>query len=312
MVCTICSNKKTEAVRKVQSPLIDKQFQLYYCSGCESYFFNADEWDFDIGEYYNQAYHNLEENFTFSRQWTRQGKRILKQLSAQEQSLDILDIGCATGTFLQHWDKRHHLFGVELNKYNAQIAQNNGIMIYQDFVENVPFDRQFDVVTCYNILEHLPHPGPVLEKLTQILKKEGILVVEVPTIECKLYKKLNKKGIHWHMFNPPSHLSYYSRKFLDEFMSRHGIYLQYRYFKANGPFGIYSKRSSQYLALQEASYNSLNHYYYGNKEQVSHLMPVTLKRKIKSTMVYIMDEYSPLNKFPWYDHMYSYYKKIHD
>ncbi len=312
MECTICSNKIIEAVQKVQSPLIDKRYQLYYCSGCESSFFNANEWDFNIGAYYDEEYHNLEENFTISRHWARQVKRISKQLPAQEKSLDILDIGCASGTFLQHWDRHHHLFGVELNKNNAQIARNNGITIYQDFVENVPFERQFDVVTCYNILEHLPNPGPVLEKLTQILKKGGILVIEVPTIECKLYRKLSKKEIHWHMFNPPSHLCYYSRKFFDEFMSRHDIYLQDRYFKANGPFGIYSKRSSQYLALKEASYNSLNQYYFGNKEKVNCSMSAIAERKIKSTLVYIMDEYSPLNKLSWYDHMYSFYKKTHD
>ena len=309
MVCTICGYQNTEMVRMVQSPLIDKQYKLYYCTGCESYFFNKDEWEFDLGQYYDQDYHNREEIFTISRHWARQVKRILKQLPGRKQTLDILDVGCAAGTFLLHWDKHHHLFGVELNKKNAQIAQNKGITIHQNFIENVQFDQQFDVVTCYNILEHIPNPGPVLEKLTQILKKEGILAIEVPTIECKLYKKLNKKGIHWHMFNPPSHLSYYSRNFLDEFMSRHGIHLQDRYFIANGLFGIYSKRSPQNPALKEASYYSLNQYYFGNKERESLSVSATVKRKIKSTLIYIMDEYSPLNKFPWYDHMYSFYKK---
>jgi hypothetical protein len=123
-------------------------------------------------------------------------------------------------------------------------------------------------------------------------------------------KKLSKRDIHWHMFNPPSHLSFYSRNFLDKFMGKHGIHLQERYFKANGPFGIYSKRSSQYPVLQEASYNSLNQYYFGNKQQVSHSIFERLERKIKSTLIYIMDEYTPLNKFSWYDHMYSFYKKI--
>jgi 2-polyprenyl-3-methyl-5-hydroxy-6-metoxy-1,4-benzoquinol methylase len=189
MVCTICSHKKTEVVRKVQSPLIDEHYQLYFCSGCESYFFNGDEWDCDIENYYNQTYHNLDENFKISRHWARQVKRILKQLPGEKQPFDILDVGCAVGTFLLHWDRYHHLFGVEINKNNAQIAQNKGITVYQNFIEHVQFDRQFDVITCYNLLEHLPNPGPVLEKISQILKKEGILVIEVPTIECKLYKK---------------------------------------------------------------------------------------------------------------------------
>ena len=312
MICTICSHQKTAGVRTVQSPLIDRQYQLYFCTSCESYFFNIDEWKFDLEQYYNQEYHNLDENFSISRHWSRQVMRILKEVPEKKPTLDILDVGCASGIFLLHWEKHHHLFGVELNKQNAQMAQKKGITIYQNFIENVEFDRQFDVITCYNILEHIPNPGPVLKKLTQILKKGGILAIEVPTIECKLYKKLIKKGIHWHMFNPPSHLSYYSRKFLDEFMSRQGIHLQKRYFKANGPFGIYSNRSPQFPALREASYNSLNQYYFGDKKQESNSMFMILKRKTKSTLIYVMDEYSPLNKFPLYDHMYSFYKKIYD
>jgi len=218
--CNLCSSYNIKVGKKVQSPFIDTKYTLYFCRECKSYYFNWDEYEVDLQEFYNDDKKIWNEEFTYSKYWARQVKRINKLLLDKDRRLNILDIGCRTGDFLLHWDKsKNNLYGVEINKNNADIAKKRDINIYNNFIEEIDFDIEFDIITCYAILEHIANPRIVLEKITSILKTNGILVIMIPTIESKLREKLDKKNIHWHMYSPPEHLSYYSRSFLDNYMS---------------------------------------------------------------------------------------------
>jgi len=311
--CSICGSFKTQIERKVQSPFIDKKYTLYFCEDCKSYFFNKNEYEIDLEELYNDENRGWNIKFTCSKYWSRQVKRIKKLLLNKNRKLNILDIGCRTGDFLFHWSKeKNNLYGVELNKHNSEISKGRDINVYNDFIENIDFEIKFDVITCYALLEHVSNPKIVLEKITSLLKKGGILVIMIPTIESQLRKKLDRKNIHWHMYSPPEHLSYYSKDFLDNYMKKHKIKLVNRYYTAGGLNGIYLKRYNKYRLLKNANYKSLNEYFSRNRIKYSINKRSILKKIINKFKYYrrlLIDEYLPINKYPYYDHMYSYYKK---
>lgn len=307
--CSICGSFKTQIERKVQSPFIDKKYTLYFCKDCRSYFFDKNEYDVNLGELYNDENRAWNDEFTYSKYWSRQVKRINKILLNKNKKLNVLDIGCRTGDFLLHWDKtKNNLYGVELNKHNANVATKRGINVYKDFIENIDFKIKFDVITCYALLEHIANPNILLEKITEILKINGILVIMISTIESKLRNKLDKNNIHWHMYLPPEHLSYYSKDFLDNYMIKQKIKLVDRYYTDGGLNGIYSKRSNAYRLLKNADYKSLSEYYSHNKNNNN--VNITVIRKVINKLKYyrrlLIEEYLPLNKYPYYDHMYSY------
>jgi len=309
--CSICGSFKTQIERKVQSPFIDKKYTLYYCKDCKSYFFDKNEYDIDLEEFYNDENRTWNDKFTYSKYWSRQIRRINKIILNKNKKLNILDIGCRTGDFLLHWDRiKNNLYGVELNEYNAKVAKKRGINVYNDFIENIDFEIKFDVIACYALLEHIANPKILLEKITGILKTNGILVIMIPTIESKLRNKLDKNNIHWHMYSPPEHLSYYSRKFLDNYMLKRQINLVDRYYTAGGLNGIYSKRSSTYMLLKNADYKSLNEYYSHNKNRNNKTVVRKVINKLKYYRRLLIEEYLPINKYPYYDHMYSYYRKV--
>ncbi|MBI5055303.1 MAG: class I SAM-dependent methyltransferase [Nitrospirae bacterium] len=92
----------------------------------------------------------------------------------------LLDIGCATGVFLdlarkKGWNTR----GVELSKWASGYARENfGLDVFTGTLEQTYFpDQSFDVVTAWDVLEHLPNPVVFLKEIKRILKKDGTLYI---------------------------------------------------------------------------------------------------------------------------------------
>jgi 2-polyprenyl-3-methyl-5-hydroxy-6-metoxy-1,4-benzoquinol methylase len=95
----------------------------------------------------------------------------------------LLDVGCATGSFLslaqaKGWECR----GVEVSAFAAaQAREQTGCEIFCGKLEDAPFDSgAFDVITMWDLLEHLPDPLQGLEKARRLLKPSGLLLVNTP------------------------------------------------------------------------------------------------------------------------------------
>lgn len=95
----------------------------------------------------------------------------------------LLDIGSHAGRFLRlarerGWDAE----GLELNpKTGAYAERNSGAVVHQGNVHTFdPAGRAYDAVTMTDVLEHVPHPLPVLERTRSLLAEGGWLAVKVP------------------------------------------------------------------------------------------------------------------------------------
>lgn len=297
MQCNICNAEDTKPVRDIQSPYIDKKYTLYYCNNCYSSFFDKNQYDIDLNQIYNQEYCNKSQKFKKVRYWDNQVKYI-SNLIGRSENLNILDIGCRTGDFLYHWNPNNNLHGIEINDINAEIAKSRGIKVFKEFAENIDFDIQFDVITCYAIIEHLFSPMEFLEKLTRNLKPGGILVVMIPTIECNLVKKLERKNIQWHMFSPPQHINFFSRNFLDNYFKENGINLLNRYYISGGMRFRYKDKE-----IIRDDFDYIKQFYDG-----TYHIDFSYLNKVKNRVLDIIEERTFMSKIPYYDHMYSYYK----
>ena len=122
----------------------------------------------------------------------------------------ILDIGCAAGLFLEVAKKRGwEVFGVEPNRWLAEWGGKNlGIKISSKPFEEVGFKENFfDVVTLWDVLEHLADPKKALLESAKILKKDGYLVVNYPDIGSWLARLFGRKwwfilSVHLYYFTP--------------------------------------------------------------------------------------------------------------
>lgn len=298
MICKICSSENTKVTNNIQSPYFNIKYNLYHCNKCKSYFFDINQYQVDLESLYNEEYCDYNSEFKFSKYWDEQVK-IIKKLIGKGENLNILDIGCRTGDFLMHFNKNNNFYGAEINKNNVSIARERGIIVYEDFIENIKFEKKFDIITCYALLEHATNPIIVLNKITDLLNDNGLLVIMIPTMECGLRKRLDKKNIHWHMYSPPQHLNYYSRFFLDTYMKEKEIKLIKRFYTSGGIRFRYDSKLSK-----SNDFYDINKFYTKNIDLVQ-----SSSQKIMNKAYKCLLENRITNRYPYYDHMYSYYRK---
>lgn len=135
----------------------------------------------------------------------------------------ILDIGCATGFFLEAakrkgWD----VFGVEISPYSAAIAQER---FGKDRVFNGPLeaasykDGFFDVVFMSDLVEHVKDLDLFLKEVFRIVKVKGIIAIVTPNIESLSYRIMRKLWPHLKM----EHLYYFSPSTMKRLLEREGF-----------------------------------------------------------------------------------------
>jgi SAM-dependent methyltransferase len=280
--CHICLVGALSPLRSVKGYRIDKEYTLYQCQNCKSRSFILSEHpDVDLQAFYNliskdEAY--LDQRFVFSSYWRNEVRYIQKVCGKLPDS--VLDVGCRTGDFLLHFPQNVKRVGVELSEYSARVAKSRGLEIYQDYIEDCDFPDQFDAVTAYAVIEHSAKPQIFLAKVTTMIKHNGVLVIMIPSFQTLKARFLEIFNIQWHMHSPPAHLSLYSREFLDNFLIQKGFVLAKRRFTSGGMFNPFQG--------------------------------FPLVKNVFARVMWVLDTFSLLNRFPVFDHMYSYYKKIEE
>jgi SAM-dependent methyltransferase len=89
----------------------------------------------------------------------------------------ILDVGCNTGRFLAMLPQEMAKHGIEPSIAAAKVATQAGVEIIGPDIFAVPADQRFDCITLIDVVEHLPEPGPVLERALMHLSPGGRLVI---------------------------------------------------------------------------------------------------------------------------------------
>jgi len=106
--------------------------------------------------------------------------KALEELARAAPGRALLDVGCAAGTFLdiarkKGWNTR----GVELSRWASQMArEERKLDVVTGTLEQAAFpDASFDVVTMWDVLEHVPDPVSLLREARRILRPGGVLYV---------------------------------------------------------------------------------------------------------------------------------------
>jgi 2-polyprenyl-3-methyl-5-hydroxy-6-metoxy-1,4-benzoquinol methylase len=150
-------------------------------------------------------------------------RRYLTNINRFQEGGTLLDIGCNIGLFLTvAREAGFSVVGVELNRACAEYARNTfKIEVFSDVVEKVGFPSNgFDVVTLFDVLEHVPDIETFLAEVRRILKPGGLLVVQSPNLHS-LMASLTKG--EWVWLSPPDHIYHFTPSSLSRLLESNGF-----------------------------------------------------------------------------------------
>jgi len=141
---------------------------------------------------------------------------LIKKFKIQNSKFKILDIGTGTGDFLTACKKENfNVVGVEPNQKAFKISKSKleninsiNFELYNS-IEKVKKENQFDIITMWHVLEHIPNLEDYIIQLKKLLKPNGTLVIAVPnykSFDATYYKEF------WAAYDVPRHLWHFSKK----------------------------------------------------------------------------------------------------
>ena len=227
--CPIC---KSNAYQRVNTCKISREdadipqetLDMVRCSGCglifvnpQPHFFKEEMKKLYDREYFNKGYMRFygEEKEDRVVQSNEPFSYRLDLIERYKKPGRILDIGCATGGFLNLAKERGwETFGVEISDYAADLAiQKHHLNVFKGLLEEAHFkEGYFDIICASDIVEHVNDPRGFIGEVRRVLADDGLLYLAFPNAESFYYKffGLISRYNYKNYFLLPHHLWHFS------------------------------------------------------------------------------------------------------
>ncbi len=131
---------------------------------------------------------------------------------------EILDLGCAVGNYARRLASLgYQVKGADVNPRYVQIARERGVDAYTIEGNTLPFrDKSFDTVLLFEVLEHLPDPGRVLQEARRVARRNVLLTV--PNSEG--VADLQGMGLLFEHFGDLDHRNFFTRASLSALLQQ--------------------------------------------------------------------------------------------
>lgn len=227
------------------------EFQLVTCRVCGHIYQTPRPTATAIAAFYPENYQPFQRAIAEEpRAWRRVWRHLqwhtrCLQVTRLRRSGSLLDVGCSTGLFLDalryHGDWR--LAGIEADARAAQYARDTlGLDVFSGQVEDAPLPRAaFDVITLWDVLEHLPAPRAALARIREWLADDGWLIVSVPnadSIDARVFSR------YWIGLDPPRHMSVFTLTSLRRLLEDAG-------FEVEAVYSFYGRYTTFALSVRQ-------------------------------------------------------------
>lgn len=226
--------------------------QLVKCDSCNLVYINPQVRSDIVMSSYTEA---VDETFikqnplritTFQRNLLSLCRRLNIQPTKEKS---VLDIGCAGGAFpVAANNAGFSVVGIEPSRWLSEQARNRyGLDIRTGPLEAQDFGmRKFDLITLWDVIEHLTAPVEVIQKSRELLSDGGLLIVNYPDYDsyaCKVF------GKRWPFFLSV-HLIYFTPDTIRRFLSDQGFeVILIRPYWQTLELGYALERASAYFGL---------------------------------------------------------------
>lgn len=168
---------------------------IYYrgCQRCGFVFTTAfDGWDFDAFRryIYNDDYAIVDPDYVEARPLNN-GRLVAESFPEAKASIAILDYGGGSGLLAERLREQ----GFRASTYDPFSSFNQ-----------IPEER-FDLITCFEVMEHVPSPEKTVAEMVGLLKKPGAILFSTLVLPANF----DQMGLNWWYASPRNgHISLYS------------------------------------------------------------------------------------------------------
>jgi len=202
--CLVCGSKKYNFY------LTKFNIDIKLCTRCNSAFSSKIPKNFDDVYDNNEQFNHHQESYEKIREYRikRFGRERLNLILKYKNRGKLADIGCGNGWLLEVAKRYFSVTGVELNNSLLHFTSKKlKIPVYRkiDLLKN----DEYDVITLFDIIEHVSKPMEYLKKISQKLKKGGIILIYTPNRDSLGFSYLKENQ---QLINTPIHITYLCAK----------------------------------------------------------------------------------------------------
>lgn len=170
----------------------------------------------------NEVYDNYSRSNSISEITIKRYQEILGGFEKYKKTGKILDVGAGDGFFLEVAKRRGwEVYGTEYDDRAITLCRQKGIKTYKGKLNIDDFEENFfDVVTSFEVMEHINNPNEDLDVIRKILRKGGVFYVTTPNFNgiSRRYQ-----GDKWTELCYPEHITYYTARTLSNVVIKHGF-----------------------------------------------------------------------------------------
>lgn len=148
---------------------------------------------------------------------------IMKQFfpGGEDEPPRYLDIGCSTGFVVEAArEEGWEAIGIDLNPSAVEFGRERGLELYHSSIEQFEYEWKFDIISLFDVLEHLVHPRRILEEAIRNLTGGGLIFLYLPNYQSASRMLMGKEA---HFIWPTHHLNYYTIDTAADLLDRLGL-----------------------------------------------------------------------------------------
>lgn len=218
LACECCGNDdKTKFIEKYKK----NEFIVLECQTCT---FNFIPWyfrkDIKYTDYKNEEVLN---QIRKGNDWLKIQRHLLRfeSIKKYQPSGKLFDLGVGWGHFLLAGQQLgYDVYGIEISK-NPYIYAKEDLKLpvdHIDFFDMQKPNESFDLITMWDVLEHIDVANAFVEKCARLTKKGGYIVIQVPQIDSFFAKRQKEK---WNMMSI-DHVNYFSKNTITYLLNKYG------------------------------------------------------------------------------------------
>src|SRR3972149_8820109 len=220
--CPLCKSDDYKVL------FVKYDYEVAKCNECGMTFLNFDPDDKFFTNYYAEDFFNdpgIKHAYSDYEKEAESLKKSFKDrvniISTYQPGGTLLDVGCATGAFMEVAASNWDVYGGDVSEYSIEQAKKKNLKAFSGVIRDSPFkDQKFDVVTLWDTIEHVADPQETIQQISEMTKPGSVVALTTGDVGSSIAKL---SGRYWHLYNIPQHLSYFDKTTITRIFNESGF-----------------------------------------------------------------------------------------